>query len=630
MASQKRVLEQRCSIRTKFFVAVLFLFGLLAFSACAMHAERLHDNSPTLYVGEVMPSFPTSFMPWLSRDGVAPTIAGLLFNSLSPYDEINGVFVPGLARKWYFVDLEGNPITLPCGGIDYDRLEEVYGCDNTYYMIVRFYLFDNAYWSDGTPVTVEDVFFTFDLASNHAMSQHAGALVWTNDLLHIYDGGRLVRQGMFTYDRGAAEAGFDIPTEMRDLVIYFHVNKVLGAITPLVSTVLILPQHIIGELISAENPLISRSPTDAQVEAFANPVGSGPFVLDRENTSGQKITLIRRDDYHIRNEDGGILFQPERIVFILYQDVNVAIYALKRGHIDVLNAGISANFVNLFDDIEHVNVMRTEGTFVQTLVLNVNPPTAHMTPQRELLMDREFRRAIALAICQDSLVEMVLNGAGVTRSHGLVADRQPFYNPNSRIIEGGTERDLAEANAILDGIIPDRGSDGYRLLNGRRVQFEIIANPGEQTLISYLQVQFQRIGIDVVFRAAGANPENTFFFPGNFDMTFQGVSLTQANIDLMLEAHFVNLVRSSNYGRFMDEEFARYVTEMRMTINRNYKFLLAEELQMMIAREFYKIPVYSANVLSVYRTDRFTNFQQVQGSRAFNHATLQNIIFVGG
>ncbi|MDR1705201.1 MAG: hypothetical protein LBS19_11040 [Clostridiales bacterium] len=51
-------------------------------------------------------------------------------------------------------------------------------------------------------------------------------------------GGELIHQGMFTYDRGAAEAGYDIPEEDRDTVIYFHINKVLGGITPLVSTVL--------------------------------------------------------------------------------------------------------------------------------------------------------------------------------------------------------------------------------------------------------------------------------------------------------------------------------------------------------------------------------------------------------
>jgi len=610
--------------------AILVAAMAVATTGCAAQVERRVDNTPTLYIGSVVPSFPTSFMPWQSRDGVAPTIAGFLFNSLSPYDEASGTFSQGLAREWYFVDKEGNPIRLPCGGIDFDRLEEVYANSPNDYMVVRFVLFDNATWSDGTPVTVEDVYFTFDLAANQALSQHAGALVWVNDLMHRYSAGNLIRQGMFTYDRGAAEAGHHITTEERDTVIYFHVRPSLGGIMPLVSTVLILPKHIISEIISPESPLINREPTDTQVYAFANPVGSGPFKLDTNNTSSHKITLIRRDDYHIRNENGGYLFVPERLVFYKYQDINIAIFALRKGHIDVLNAAISPNFAQLFRNDEHVSVMRSPGQFAQTLVLNVNAPSNHMTPNRELLTNPDFRRALALAICQEELIRFVLNGAGEPFSQGLVGSGQPFYNPNSRIITGGTEAELAEANALLDAIVPDRGSDGYRLLNGRRIVFDILGTPGDQTLIAFLQVQFQRIGIDVAFRPRGSSPENTFLFPGNFDMVTQGVSLTQANIEIMAASHFVNLGRTSNYGRLMNTELGAAVEAMRSTLNQNVAFAIAEEIQMMIAHEYYKIPLYSMDVITVYRTDRFTGFQQVPGAGAFNSTSLQNLVFVGG
>jgi len=568
-------------------------------------------------------------MPWQSRDGIAPTIAGFLFNSLAPYDETAGTFNQGLAREWYFVDKDGNPIRLPCGGIDFDRLEEVYANSPNDFMVVRFVLFDDATWSDGTPVTVEDVFFTFDLAANHALSQHAGALVWVNDLMHRYDAGQLVRQGIFTYDRGAAEAGHHIDPEERETVIYFHVRKSLGGIMPLVSTVLILPKHIINEIISPESPLINRDPTDAQIHAFANPVGSGPFKLDTDNTSAHKITLVRRDEYHIRDENGDFLFKPERLVFYKYQDINVAIFALRKGHIDVLNAAISPNFARLFRNDEYVYVMQSPGQFAQTLVLNVNAPSNHMTPFRELLAKQEFRRAIALAICQEELIRFVLNGAGNTFSHGLVGSEQPFYNPDSRIITGGTDEALAEANALLDSIAPDRGADGYRVWSGRRIVFDVLGTPGDQTLIAFLQVQFQRVGIDVAFRPRGSSPENTFLFPGNFDMTIQGVSLTQANIDIMAGAHFVNLGRTSNYGRLMNDELGRAVAAMRETLNQNVKFAIAEEIQMMIAHEYYKIPLYSMDVITVYRTDRFTGFQQVPGAGAFNSTSLQNLVFVG-
>jgi ABC-type transport system substrate-binding protein len=569
-------------------------------------------------------------MPWQSRDGIAPTIAGMLFNTLSPYNDATGTFNQGLAREWFFLDKEGNPLTLPDGSIDFDRLEEVYGDSPQDYIPVRFTLFEDATWSDGTRVTVEDVFFSFDLAANHSLSNHAGALVWVNDLLHKYENGVLIRQGMFTYDRGAAEAGYIISEEERDTVIYFHVNQSLGGMMTLVSTVLVLPKHLMDGLMTSESPLINRDPTEEQTEAFENPVGSGPFVLDRDNTNAQRIVLNRRDEYHIRGENGGHLFQPERIVFYLYQDVNIAIFALKKGHIDLLSSSISSNFINLFDNNPDIEVMQADGVFVNTLVLNVNPPSNYMTPFRELLTKHDFRRAIALAISQEELIEHVLNGAGVTYSQGLVDVRQPFYNPDANIIEGGSDADIAEANMLLDAIAPERDSDGYRLWQGNKILFEIFGSPEAQTLIAFLQVQLQRIGIDVMWRPFGPTPENTFLFPGNFDMTLQGVSLTQANINTMLPAHFINLGRSSNYGSLINYDLQEIADGMQSTLNQNEQFSLAKDAQLVIANEFYKIPLYSADVISVFRTDRFSNFQTVSGSGAFNNTSLQSVVFYRG
>lgn len=60
--------------------------------------------------------------------------------------------------------------------MDYDRLEEVYGGDDTAFFPVRFELNPNATWSDGEPVTAEDIYFTFDIAADQTRSNHAAPL----------------------------------------------------------------------------------------------------------------------------------------------------------------------------------------------------------------------------------------------------------------------------------------------------------------------------------------------------------------------------------------------------------------------------------------------------------------------
>ena len=52
---------------------------------------------------------------------------------------------------------------------------------------------------------------------------------------------------------------------------------------------------------------------------------------------------------------------------------------------------------------------------------------------------------------------------------------------------------------------------------------------------------------------------------------------------------------------------------------------LIKELQELTAQSCYKLPLYSAEVLSVARTDRFTGYVSMPGQTVFNTETLQNL-----
>ena len=608
------------------FCAAAALIGTLA--GCGTTYERREDTSSTLYIGEVAAAFPSSYMPWLSRDGIAPTISSMIYSTLLSYDEETGLYDPLLVSDWAYVDREGNPIRTADGDVDYARLEQVYGGADTTCFVVRFELNPDATWSDGVPVTAEDIYFTFDLAANQAMSNHAGALAWVSDLQHKYDNSthKLLKQGIYTYDHGANEKGYPISEADRDRVFYFEVNKVLGAITPLVSTVLVLPEHIYAPLISEDNPINSSDPTPELAEANQNPVGCGAFTLDRALTNSQEIVLRRRPDYYISAEDGSALYKVDTLKFILYQEINVAIYALKKGHLDVLDSSISPNYRSLFTSEPNVTVLDAPGIYMQTLVLNMNPTENQMTPMRELLTNRDFRRAIALAVDQESLIDSVLNGSGETAPMGLFLRSQTdLYNPEADLMTGPMEERLAEANAILDGICPALDKDGYRLLDGERVSFSILGSPGEQETIEFLRTLLQKIGVEVTFAAKGSSPESTYLYAGNFDMTIQNVTLSLSNADIMLNSHFANLNRSSNYGRMQNDEVKALIETMRTAINLQEKYDAIQAVQPVVAEQYYKIPLYCADTISVARTDHFDGWATKAGSTAFSLDSLKQL-----
>lgn len=613
----------------RLLITILILCLLLGLTGCTRQEyERRTDTSSTLYIGEVATSFPTTFMPWFSRDGIAPTVASMVYSTLLEYDEERDRYLPKLVSEWCYLDRELNPIVTPSGEVDYDRLEQVYGDKSTAVIPVRFRLNPDATWSDGVPVTVEDIYFTFDLAANQKLSNHAGALAWVNDLMHKYDNntGKLRRQGIFTYATGANEKGYPISEEEKDTVFYFEVSKVLGAITPLVSTVLVLPKHIYADLISFDNPINNTSPTPELNEAYQHPVGCGAFSLDREATNGQEIVLLRRPDYYLKDENGDDLYKVDKLKFILYQDVNVAIYALRKGHIDVLDNSVSANYASLFENQANMSLLRAPGSYVQCLVLNMNAPTDRRTRAREQLADIRLREAIALAIDQQDLINNVLNRSGITFPAGLISRDSELYEPSADIMAVPIERRLSKANAILDELYPEKDRNGYRLSEGQRLSFSILGSPGEQELISYLEVLFQKIGIEVRFAAKGSSPENTYLYSGDFDMTVQGVIFNASNVDIMFNSHFSNLNRSGNYGRLSDPEINAGIAAMRSTLNRNAKYDMIRQLEVQIANFYYKLPLYCQDMISVARTDRFDGWVTQKGNTAFSTESLKRLV----
>ena len=613
-------------MRPRLKLASLLLALALLCSACASDYERRGDTSSTLYIGEVASAFPTSYMPWFSRDGVAPTISSMVYSTLLDYDQNTDEYQPKLVKEWAYLDRSGQPLLTAEGGVDYARLEAEYAGSDTACIPVRFVLDENATWSDGERVTAADIYFTFDLAANQKLSNHAGALAWVNDLMHKYDSntGKLRRQGIYTYATGANEKGYPIQEEEKDTVFYFEVSKVLGAITPLVSTVLVLPEHIYADIISFDNPINNTSPSEELSYAYQHPVGCGPFTLDRDRTNGQEIVLHRRDDYHIRDENGAPLYKVETLKFVLYQEINVAIYALKKGHIDVLDSSISANYAKLFTQEEDVWVASAPGLYTNCLVLNLNAPAGQSTRAREQLKNPDLRQALALAIDQQALIDFVLDGHGRTAPAGLVLEGD-LYAPEADILSAPAEERLAQANALLDALYPEKDEAGYRLDAGKRLSYQILASPGEQDVVSYLQVLFQKIGVEVRYAAKGNSPETTYLYGGNFDMTLQGVTLTPSNIDIMYNAHFSNLNRSSNYGRLMDEEITQGIAAMRATLNRETKYEMIRALEEKIARQYYKLPLYCQDVTSAARTDRFTGWTVSAGENAFNLTSLSQL-----
>ena len=169
------------------------------------------------------------------------------------------------------------------------------------------------------------------------------------------------------------------------------------------------------------------------------PVGTGPFKLG-EWKRGQYLELMRFDDYAARNDaasgyTGVKKAEVPALRFVIIPDSSAAKAALLAGNIDVLTDASSSDLAELRGKAEvRVDVSPSMG-LVGMLIQTRDP----------LLKDPRIRRALALAIDQDSLVQSVSEGLS-KRNNSPVPTTSPYYTAAQAV---GFKHDPAEAKRLL-------------------------------------------------------------------------------------------------------------------------------------------------------------------------------------
>ncbi|MGB1834780.1 MAG: ABC transporter substrate-binding protein, partial [bacterium] len=111
-------------------------------------------------------------------------------------------------------------------------------------------------------------------------------------------------------------------------------------------------------------------------------------------------------------------------------------------------------------------------------------------PEGEYFRNKDFRIALSHAIDRDSIKELAFYGLGEARQ-GVPAPFHPYY-PGDEYAFRYTEFEPEEASAMLDKILPNKNSDGHRLMsNGQVLDIEIGVVPqfGAWTDIAQLIVE---------------------------------------------------------------------------------------------------------------------------------------------
>jgi peptide/nickel transport system substrate-binding protein len=268
------------------------LCGLLA--ALAISPARTAQAAPAIAMHGA-PALPDDFSaaPYVNPD--APKGGRMIEGVLGTFDSLNPLIVSGLAVQ----TIRGYVIeSLMARGYDepftlYGLLAQSVETDDAR-TFVTFTLNPAAHFSDGVPVTADDVVFSWQLLRDHGRPNHRTYYAKVENTAIL--GPRTVR--------------FDFPNANdRELPL------ILGLMP-------VLPKHAVD-------------PATFENSSLAKPVGTGPYVVSAVDT-GKSVTFKRDPNYWGRDLPiNRGLWNFDELRFDFYRDENAYFEAFKAGLYDV-------------------------------------------------------------------------------------------------------------------------------------------------------------------------------------------------------------------------------------------------------------------------------------------------------
>ena len=386
--------------------------------------------SPDAYPGGEIAIYagpsPKSLNYYLDNNVFSAEVFGALYESMLGGDPLTMEDTPGLAEKW---------------SISEDK------------QTFTFWLDPEAKWSDGKPITAEDVAWTFDAIMNP--------------------------ENMTGVHKVALET-FDKPEVLGPRAIRFHAKEVHWRNLNAIGGMQILPKH-------------AYAGKDFDLINFEFPIVSGPYRLG-EIKEGIYIALERREDYWDRKSprmQGVGNFQT--LKFRIFEDRENAYKAFLKGDIDLFPIYTSRIWVN-----ETTGDRFAKNWIVKQKVVNSNPIGFQgfaMNMRRPPFDDLRVRKAMAHLVDRPKMnATLMYNQYFLHKSYyeDLWDDKHPCPNKPVSFDKAAARKLLAEAGYKAN---PETG-----LLekDGKPLRFQFLSrSQSSQKFLSIFAEDLKDVGVDM-------------------------------------------------------------------------------------------------------------------------------------
>jgi peptide/nickel transport system substrate-binding protein len=427
----------------------------------------------------------------------------------------------------------------------------------------RYTLREGLKWSDGEPLTADDVAFTINRAREEA---------WQN-----YDA-FLHNLTAKVIDERTVEVTSSVPDPK----------------LPSLGDTYILPEHVWGKLSSKD---ITKYPGE-------DGVGSGPWTLD-EFKRGQYVRMKANPNFWEGQRP------IDEIVFRIFNNPDAMVAALERGEVDVVHNVPSQAMERLRTTEGIVAVEGNQGGFDE---IAINGGDGLKKPHPALL-DREVRVAIAHAIDKQTLLDRVYLGIGSV-AYTVSPSPDPVWIPEIPEAER-FDFDLAKANKILDDAgYADTDGDGVREMpgGGEPLEFTYYVRSNSEVappVAEFVTGWLKDIGIATEQKFVDSDQLGPVIGKGDYDMFHWSWTpyvdpdqqLSYFQCDQIAKADDPTLY--NNDANWCDPEYDKLYKQQNVELDKEKRIALVHQM----LKRFYDSAYYQVFALTpdlqAYRTDRF-------------------------
>ena len=431
-------------------------------------------------------------------------------------DDGNGAMQPGVATEYTVSD------------------------DKTVY---TFKLRPEAKWSNGDPLTANDFVFAWRrLADPATASEYA----WFMELMNVANATEVVK-GEVPPDQLGVKAIDDHTLEVTLKSPTPHFEKTLAF-----TSTLPVPQKVVEEF----------------GDDWTTPehiVGNGAFIMESHNF-GVDLTMVPNPEYW--DKDNVIL---DKLVAVTVNDDNIALTRYQAGELDRTQPP-SGQFARLKEEMPDQAVARpyacTYG-YLLNLTDTGNPA----------VQDQKIRRALALAVDRDVLVNQVLQG-GQKPAYGWTNEAiEGFTMPELEIAQMSQADRLTEAKAIME-------EAGYSA--SKPLKLELMYNTSEEhkKIAIVVQQMWKQIGVDLVLN-------NLEWKVYSDRMTSQQYEVVRSGwcADYNEASSFLDYFRSTGYnvGKYNSEAYDAMMDKSKASDDPAVEYAEAERI---LAADVPYVPLY--------------------------------------